>query len=76
VLREGWLWTTGGLAAGIAGALLFSQYLRTLLFAVGERDPLTFVGVAALLGTVTLLATVVPAINALRVDPMLALRSE
>jgi putative ABC transport system permease protein len=76
VLREGWLWTTGGLAAGIGGALLFSQYLRTLLFAVGERDPLTFVGVAALLGTVTLLATVVPAINAVRVDPMLALRSE
>ena len=76
VLREGWLWTAGGLAAGVAGALLLSQYLRALLFAVGERDPLTFVGVAALLGTVTVLATVVPAINALRVDPMLALRSE
>ena len=76
VLREGWLWTAGGLAAGVAGALLLSQYLRTLLFEVGERDPLTFVGVAAMLGTVTLLATVVPAINALRVDPMLALRSE
>jgi hypothetical protein len=76
VLREGWLWTAGGLTAGVAGALLLSQYLRTLLFEVGERDPLTFVGVAAVLGTVTLLATIVPAINALRVDPMLALRSE
>ncbi|HET9011955.1 MAG TPA: ABC transporter permease, partial [Gemmatimonadaceae bacterium] len=76
VVREGWLWTAGGLAAGVAGALLLSQYLRALLFAVGERDPLTFVGVAAVLGAVALLATVVPAINALRVDPMLALRSE
>jgi predicted permease len=76
VLREGWLWTVGGLAAGVTGALLLSQYLRSLLFAVGERDPITFVGVAALLGVVALVASIVPAINAIRVDPMLALRSE
>ena len=76
VLREGWIWTVAGLTAGVVGALLLSQYLRTLLFAVGERDPLTFTGVALVLGLVSLLATIVPAITAVRVDPMLALRSE
>ena len=75
VLREGWRWTAGGFAAGVIGALLLSQYLRALLFGVGERDPITFLGVAALLGSVALLATVVPAVTAVRVDPMLALRS-
>ena len=76
VLRDGWLWTAGGLTVGLAGALLLSQYLRALLFAIGEHDPVTFASVAALLGGVALVATVVPAINALRVDPMRALRSE
>ena len=51
VLREGWLWTAGGLAAGVAGTLLLSQYLRTA-FAVGERDPLVVRWRPPLLGTV------------------------
>jgi len=76
VLREGAVWTAAGITAGIAGALGLSRYLSTLLFNVGTRDPLTFAAVALLLAVVALAATALPAIRAVRVDPMLALRSE
>jgi len=76
VLGDGWLWTAAGLVAGVAGALALSRYLRTLLFVVGERDPLTFAGVALVLGVIAIVASVAPAVKAVRVDPMLALRSE
>jgi len=76
MVREGSMWTAGGLLAGVAGALALSRYLATLLFGVGERDPITFALVALLLGAVALGATILPALRAVRVDPMLALRSE
>jgi len=76
VVRESAVWTAAGLVAGIAGSLAASRYLATLLFHVGARDPLTFALVAALLAAVALGATLIPAIRAVRVDPMLALRSE
>jgi putative ABC transport system permease protein len=76
VLRDGLVWTVVGLVSGLAGALALSRYLSTLLFKVGARDPITFAGVALLLGMVALVATAVPAMKAVRVDPMLALRNE
>jgi predicted permease len=76
VLREGAAWTVLGVAAGLAGALALSRYLGALLFKVSTRDPLTFAAVATLLALVALVATALPAIRAVRVDPMLALRSE
>ena len=76
VLREGAVWTAAGIAAGVAGALGLSRYLSTLLFNVGTHDPLTFAAVALLLAIVALVATALPAIRAVGVDPMLALRSE
>lgn len=76
IVREGAAWTLLGLAAGLGGALALSSYLRSLLFHVGARDPLTFAGVAALLALVSLAATAIPALRAVRVDPMLALRAE
>jgi putative ABC transport system permease protein len=76
VVRDSAGWTIAGLAAGIAGSLALSRYLSSLLFQVGARDPLTFAIVVALLGAVAFIATLVPAIRAVRVDPMLALRSE
>lgn len=76
VVREGFTWAIGGVVAGITAALALSRYLATLLFNVGERDPLTFLAVAALLAAVALTASALPAIRAVRIDPMLALRSE
>jgi putative ABC transport system permease protein len=65
-----------GLAAGVVGALLLSRFLTRLLYGVGTTDPLTYVVVTLLLGTVALLACYLPARRAARTDPMVALRSE
>lgn len=76
VVRDGAAWTLGGLAAGLAGARLLTRYLESLLFHVGPNDAATFAGGAFVLAAIALVASAVPALNAVRVDPMLALRSE
>ena len=76
VVREGFGWTAGGIGAGVLGALALSRYLSSLLFHVGERDPVTYLSVAMLLAVIAVVATAIPAVRAVRVDPMLALRSE
>jgi putative ABC transport system permease protein len=65
-----------GLAVGLAGALVASRLLTSLLFEVKPSDPATFALVAALLGIVALAACLIPARRATRVDPMVALRYE
>jgi ABC-type antimicrobial peptide transport system permease subunit len=76
VLREGAAWAAGGMVAGTAAALLLSRFLHAMLFNVGARDPSTFAAVAVVLGVVAIVATALPAIRTVHVDPMLALRSE
>ena len=76
VVRESASWTVAGLAAGLAGAFALSRYLESLLFGVGARDSMTLLGVSLLLAAVAVAATVIPALRAVRVDPMLALRYE
>jgi putative ABC transport system permease protein len=76
VLKQGFLTMMWGMAAGLAGALLLTQSLRSLLFAASPVDPATFLAVSALLAGVVLLACYVPAVRAMRVDPAIALRSE
>ena len=71
-LRLAALGTIAGLAIAISGARL----MTTFLFATDPRDPVTFVGIAVLLAIIAILACVVPALKASRVDPMTTLRAE
>ena len=75
-LGEGMILVAFGLAAGLLGALLLTQFLRSMLYAVKPTDPVTFVAIAALLTSVALLACFIPAHRATRVDPLVALREE
>ena len=65
-----------GLAAGLGGSLALTRFIATRLWGVTATDPATFATVAALLAVVALLATLIPAHRALRVDPTVALRYE
>src|SRR5580658_5903530 len=65
-----------GLGIGIVAAAVVTRWMSSVLFAVKPTDPLTFVAVAAVLGTVAFLASYLPARRAMRVDPMVALRHE
>ena len=63
-----------GLAIGAAGALALGTVLRSLIFGVSARDPMTFASVAALLVAVALAACALPALRATRVEPSEALQ--
>ncbi len=76
VLSGGMRLALAGLLAGLAASLAASRLLASQLFGVTPADPVTFVGVAALLGTTAVLACAVPARRAARVDPIVALRYE
>jgi predicted permease len=76
VLKQGAILALGGIAVGLAGAVALTRLLASLLYGVGTHDPLTFATVPIVLGTVALLASLVPAWRAARVDPVIALRSE
>jgi putative ABC transport system permease protein len=65
-----------GIALGLAGALAATKLISSLLYGVRATDPITFGAVAILLAGVALLACYIPARDAMRVDPMAALRSE
>jgi predicted permease len=76
VLEQGMVLTTAGLVLGLLGALGLTRILRGLLFEVTPTDPLTFVGVGAVLAIAALSACYVPARRAARVEPTVALRCE
>ena len=76
VLRQGLSLAAAGVAAGLLAALLLSRLMTGLLYGVGAADPWTFVVVPLVLALVAVLASVLPARRAARVDPMAALRSE
>jgi ABC-type antimicrobial peptide transport system permease subunit len=62
--------------AGLAGALATTRLLRTMLFQVRPDDPPTYLMTALALEVVALVATLVPAFRATRVDPIESIRSE
>jgi hypothetical protein len=75
-LRHGLALTLAGLALGIGAAMFLTPIMSALLYGVAPTDPVTYAGVATVLGAVTLLATYLPARRASRVQPIIALRSQ
>jgi putative ABC transport system permease protein len=76
VLRQGMSLALIGIGIGVAAALILTRLIESQLFGVRASDPLTFVVVALLLGTTALIANLVPALRAMRVDPAVVLREE
>jgi ABC-type antimicrobial peptide transport system permease subunit len=74
ILRQGAIRAGIGLAAGLAGALYLTRFLKSQLFDVPAIDPFSYVAVVLVLGIVALLACWIPARRAARVDPLVALR--
>jgi putative ABC transport system permease protein len=76
VVRQGMILALIGLGIGLIGALSLSRVMRSMLHGVSPTDPLTFTGVSIVLLGVALLACLIPARRATRVDPIVALRNE
>jgi putative ABC transport system permease protein len=76
ILGQGMAVIGVGLVVGLAAAFALTRLLRTLLFGVGENDPLTFVAITAILVLVALIACYIPARRATKVDPLTSLRAE
>ena len=76
VLTQGLKLTALGLAIGLLGAFWLARLMKALVYGIGTADPATFAGTAALLAAVAIVACVIPARMAARVDPVIALREE
>ena len=76
VLAQGARLAAAGVALGLAASLVATRALEGLLYGVTAADPLTFVAVPLALAAVALLATLIPAQRATRVDPAVALRAD
>jgi ABC-type antimicrobial peptide transport system permease subunit len=76
VLKQSVRRVTIGLALGIAGAMVLTRLMKSLLFGIGPTDLVTFSSMTATLLLVALVASYIPARRAATVDPMVALRNE
>jgi predicted permease len=76
VIRQGLVMVSVGLAIGLAGAVVLTRLMTSLLVGVSATDGVTFVSVTLLLALIVLLACYIPARRAMRVNPLIALRYE
>ena len=76
IVRRGMGWAAAGAALGLAAALATGKWLQASLYEISPGDPLTLIGVTALLLVVALIASWVPARRAASVPPMSAIREE
>jgi putative ABC transport system permease protein len=76
IISQGLILTLSGVGLGLAGAIIFTRFLQSMLFGVSATDPLTFVLISLLLAAVALIASYVPARRAMKVEPVVALRYE
>jgi putative ABC transport system permease protein len=76
ILRQGMGLALVGVGLGLAAAFALTQSVRSFLFGVTPTDPVTFVGVAAVLAAAACAACYIPARRAAQIDPLRALRVE
>ncbi len=76
ILKEGAKFAALGITLGLAGAFVVTRWLSSELYGVTATDPVTYGGVALLMGLMSMLACYVPARRAMKVDPLIALRYE
>ena len=76
IVRQGMVPAVFGIILGLIGAFVLSRLMSNLLFGVVASDFLTYAGVALLLGAAALVSCYLPALRALRIDPVTALREE
>jgi ABC-type antimicrobial peptide transport system permease subunit len=76
LVMQGMLLALTGAVVGVAGAALLSRLMKGLLYGVKPSDPLTFVIAGVVLAATAVLATLIPARRAMRIEPMTALRHE
>ena len=76
VLRQGLTLAAAGAGVGLVGALIVSHLMASLLYGVSPYDLSTFAGVTAVLTAVALAASYVPALRAMRLDPITTLHAE
>jgi putative ABC transport system permease protein len=65
-----------GIFVGLCASVVVGRVMRSLVFEVSPADPVTVLGAACILMTIGLLATLLPSIQAMRVDPTRAFRAE
>jgi ABC-type antimicrobial peptide transport system permease subunit len=75
-MRQGVQLVAVGIAIGIAGALVLTRLMASLLFGVSATDPGTFAAITVILAGVALLASYIPAMRSMKVDPVIALRCQ
>jgi len=76
VVRQTMTWTVGGAVLGLTLAFLLTRFIASFLYGISPTDPVTFGGVTLLLAFVAGVATLVPAMRASRLDPLVALRDQ
>jgi putative ABC transport system permease protein len=76
IFRQGVLQVVIGMVLGLGLAAGVAQLMQVILFQVEPRDPLIFSAVVAVLSAVALIACLVPARRATRIDPLVALRTD
>jgi predicted permease len=76
VIRRGALITGAGLAIGVGAALSVTRLLSFFLYGVSPYDPVAFVSVVVAIATTGMVASLVPALRATRVDPIVSLKAE
>jgi ABC-type antimicrobial peptide transport system permease subunit len=74
IIGRGLVLVSMGVAIGVLASFALTRFIENMLFGVTPTDPLTFAMIVVLLGFVALLACLIPAARAMRVDPIVVLR--